>query len=218
MMKRGNKIINKKFQISQNIIIKIRSTYENLNMLTNGKYSKSKKLQDCIKNIFTKKLLKHKKKEEFAIPKPQKIRNTVSLKPIKNKTITKNISAKFSNNNLYKVSVAEKKLKKTDIKNIFKKPKISEINDNPSLTQLKKNNNSNNNINSSRFKESSKYSSFCNSIPKIIKTKKKSDEFLLEYVNKNIRDDNAVLNNPGQFYNGLFNNIMKKVSIKKIIK
>ena len=58
----------------------------------------------------------------------------------------------------------------------------------------------------------------CNSLTKKERLRKKNDEFLLDYVNKNIRDDNAVLNNPGQFYNGLFNNIMKKVTIKKIVK
>ena len=215
-MRRGNKFINKKFKISQNIIIKIKSNYENLNMITNGKFSKSKKLQDCIKNILTKKLLKHKKKKEECIsPKPQRIRNTNSLKLIKNKTMAKNIPAKFTKNNLYKVTLAEEKLKKTEVKSLFKKPMISELQDKNSIIQVKKNNN---NINNSRLKDSSQYSSFCNSIPKRGKTRKKNDEFLLDYVNKNIRDDNAVLNNPGQFYNGLFNNIMKKVTIKKIKK
>ena len=33
---------------------------------------------------------------------------------------------------------------------------------------------------------------------------------LLHYINRNIRDDSAVLNNPGQFYNGLFNNLMRR--------
>ena len=215
-MRRGNKFINKKFKISQNIIIKIKSNYDNLNMITNGKYSKSRKLQDCIKNILSKKILKHKKKiEECATPKPPKIKNTTSLKLIKHKTMAKNIPAKFSKNNLYKVTVATEKLKKTEVKSLFKKPMISELQDKNSIIPGKKNNN----INNSRIKESSQFSSYCcNSIPKRGKTRKKNDEFLLDYVNKNIRDDNAVLNNPGQFYNGLFNNIMKKVTIKKIKK
>ena len=43
----------------------------------------------------------------------------------------------------------------------------------------------------------------------------------MNYVNRNIRDDSVVLNNPGKFYNGLFSNIMKnypKGSIKQISK
>ena len=129
--------------------------------------------------------------------------------------MAKNIPAKFSKNNLYKVTVATEKLKKTEVKSLFKKPMISELQDKNSIIPGKKNNN----INNSRIKESSQFSSYCcNSIPKRGKTRKKNDEFLLDYVNKNIRDDNAVLNNPGQFYNGLFNNIMKKVTIKKIKK
>ena len=44
------------------------------------------------------------------------------------------------------------------------------------------------------------------------KTHRKSNNnvMLLNYINRNIRDDSAVLNNPGKFYNGLFNDIMKK--------
>ena len=55
---------------------------------------------------------------------------------------------------------------------------------------------------------------------KIIK-KNNNSENLLNYVNRNIRDDSVVLNNPGKFYNGLFSNIMKnypKGSIKQISK
>ena len=33
---------------------------------------------------------------------------------------------------------------------------------------------------------------------------------LLNYININIRDDSAVLNNPGKFYGGLFNDIMRQ--------
>ena len=35
---------------------------------------------------------------------------------------------------------------------------------------------------------------------------------LLNYINQNIQDDNDVLNNPGKFYGGLFNDMMKKYS------
>ena len=48
------------------------------------------------------------------------------------------------------------------------------------------------------------------------KRRKNNDEFLLDYVNRNIKDDNAVLNNPGKFYNGLFGAIMKKVNKGKM--
>ena len=70
------------------------------------------------------------------------------------------------------------------------------------------------NINkSNRNKETSKHSS--NSISKRRKTKKNADEFLLDYVSRNIRDDNAVLNNPGQFYNGFFSTIIKNANLGK---
>ena len=54
-----------------------------------------------------------------------------------------------------------------------------------------------------------------NSTPK---KRKNNDEFLLDYVNRNIKDDKAVLNNPDKFYNGLFGAIMKKVNQSKMKK
>ena len=45
---------------------------------------------------------------------------------------------------------------------------------------------------------------------KKIYRKSNNNVMLLNYINRNIRDDSAVLNNPGKFYNGLFNDIMKK--------
>ena len=200
-----NRNNNKGYKVNQNIIIKINSKYENLNILTNGKYGKSKKLQDYIKQILNKKLIKYKQSKENQ--RKKKIRNSASLKLVKHKTMAKKIPENFSKNNLYKVTVAEQKLKKTEVKSLFKKPMISEIHDKHSTIMDKKNR--------SRLQDSSKISSNTNSLVKRGKTRKKNDDFLLDYVNKNIRDDNAVLNNPGQFYNGLFNNIMKQVTIKK---
>ena len=197
---------NKIFKITQNIIIKINSNYENLNKITNGLFSKSKNLQNCIKNILINKIKKHKKEET---PSPKKIRNASSLKLFKLKTMARKMPDKFTKNNLYKITIAENKLKKTEVKSLFKKPMISDIHDQNSIVPVKKNNNG--------FKDSSKYSSCTHSISKKSRIKKKNDEFLLDYVNKNIRDDNAVLNNPGKFYNGLFSNIMKKVTIKNNI-
>ena len=45
---------------------------------------------------------------------------------------------------------------------------------------------------------------------KKIKGKFNNNTNLLNYINKNIKDDSDVLNNPGKFYGGLFNDIMKK--------
>ena len=120
--------------------------------------------------------------------------------------MAKKLPEKFTKNNLYKVTLASSKLKKTEVKSLFKKPMFSDIRDGSTIMDRKIR---------SRLKESRLS---CNSLTKKEKLRKKNDEFLLDYVNKNIRDDNAVLNNPGQFYNGLFNNIMKKVTIKKTMK
>ena len=121
--------------------------------------------------------------------------------------MARKIPDKFSKDNLYKITVAASKLKKTEVKSLFKKPMISDINDISSITPAKRNN--------SKYKDIGSNSSLNNSLIKKGKTKKKGDELLLDYVNKNIKDDKAVLNNPLKFYNGLFNNIMKKVTIKQ---
>ena len=194
----------KNMKISHNIIIKIKSNYENLNMITDGKISKSKKLQNCIKNLLIKKISKHKKEENQENKKSIK---TTGLKLVKHKTMARVIPEKFKKNNLYKITTNNDTLRKTDVKSLFKKHMISEIDKNSIFPTNK---------NQSRFKDTRRYSS--SSIPKKAKIKKKSDEFLLDYVNRNIRDDNAVLHNPGQFYNGLFNNIMKKVTIQPLNK
>ena len=70
--------------------------------------------------------------------------------------------------------------------------------------------------NNNNLKDASVISS--HSLPKRRKTKKNEDDFFLDYVNRNIRDDNAVLNNPRQFYNGFFIDIMKRVNEGKIKK
>ena len=190
------------------LIIKISAKYENLNMITNGKIVKSKKFQEYIKNIITKILLKNKKKEEDS--NPQDLENSSTIKYVKPKTMAKKIPNKLCKSNLDRVSDTGNKLKITEVNNLSPKHR-SKAQERKSLIQTKKSNN----INISDFKDSSQNSSHCNSIPKRGKTRRKNNDFLLDYVNRNIKDDNAVLNNPGQFYNGLFNDIMKKVSIKK---
>ena len=47
---------------------------------------------------------------------------------------------------------------------------------------------------------------------KLIRKSNNNNITFMNYINRNIRDDSAVLNNPGKFYNGLFNDIMKKYS------
>jgi len=181
------------------IIFNIYSSYENLNVISKGKFSKSKKLQKCIKNILIKKILKHKKETQS----PKKRISLSTKKLIKQKS-TKNFQKIFTNN-INKLNLNNDKLKKTEVKSLFKNNLIS--------TDILGNNQEININKSNRNKETSKHSS--NSISKRRKTKKNADEFLLDYVSRNIRDDNAVLNNPGQFYNGFFSTIIKNANLGK---
>ena len=202
--RKGNKNDNNKFQICKNIIIKLSAYYDNLNMITNGKISKIKKFQVYFKKIISNKLLKNKEKEENF--NSQNLQNS-NIKYIRPKSMAKKITTKIGKNNLYKITHAEKKLKITDVKNTLQKPLNSQVQDKKYATKTKKSNI----INIDDLNDSSLNSSSNNFIARRGKTKKKNNdnEFLLDYVNRNIKDDNAVLNNPGRFFNGLFNGIMK---------
>ena len=156
-------------------------------------------MQKCIKNILIKKILKHKKETQS----PKKRISLSTKKLIKQKS-TKNFQKIFTNN-INKLNLNNDKLKKTEVKSLFKNNLIS--------TDILGNNQEININKSNRNKETSKHSS--NSISKRRKTKKNADEFLLDYVSRNIRDDNAVLNNPGQFYNGFFSTIIKNANLGK---
>ena len=250
---------SKVLKIKQTIKINIKPSYLNLNEITKGKFAKSKGLQNCIKNIIIKKILKHKKESQvpkkrkslgvnrkslqtlrklqtLAMPKKQiqspkrrksfsvtkrliqspqkrrsfsinkketqspKKRNTqVSNKLLKNKTIAKNMTKRYSNN--LKININNDKIKKTDVKSKFNL--MSDIHERSSgINAIKKDNQIfGSNISS-------------DSTPK---KRKNNDEFLLDYVNRNIKDDKAVLNNPDKFYNGLFGAIMKKVNQGKMM-
>ena len=165
-VRRVNKDNNKKFQICQNIIIKIGSYYENLNMITNGKISKINKFQAYFKKMITNKLLKNKEKEENF--NSQNLPNSTNIKYIRPKSMAKKITTKIGKNNLYKVSHAEKKLKITDVKNTFQKPLNSQVQDKKYTTKTKKSI-----INIDDLNDSSQNSSSNNFIAKRGKTKKK---------------------------------------------
>ena len=266
---------NKLLKIKSNIKINIKPSYINLNEITEGKFAKSKGLQNCIKNIVIKKILKHKKesqvpkkrkslgvnrksmhtlkklqtlnfgkkqiqspkrrksfcatkkipqspkkrrsfsinKREIQSPKkrrsfsinkreaqtPKKRTTQISSKLLKNKTLAKNFPKRFNN---IKININNNdKIKKTEVKSKFNM--ISDIHDKSSGI---------NNI----MKKSDQNILSSNSSDSTPRRKKNNDAFLLDYVNRNIKDDNTVLNNPGKFYNGLFGAIMKKVNKGKM--
>jgi hypothetical protein len=138
-------------------------------------------------------------------------KNPSTYKLQKNKTLSKNFPEKLFSNNLIKDSAKKEKLRKTELKSLFNKHMISEIEEKKEKnTTIKKKNDS-------RIKGPSDVVS-SHSIPKRRKTKKNEDDFFLDYVNRNIRDDNAVLNNPGQFYNGFFHDIIQRVNEEKMKK
>jgi len=251
---------SKVFKIKQTIKINIKPSYLNLNEITKGKFAKSKGLQNCIKNIVIKKIMKHKK--ESQVPKkrkslgvnrkslhtlkklqtlgmPKKLiqdpkrrksfsvtkrflqnsqkrrsfsinkketqtatkRNTqVTTRLLRNKTLAKNIPKRYSNN--IKININNDKIKKTEVKSKFKFNMMSDIHERSSgINIIKKDN---------QIIESD------NSSDSTPKKRKNNDEFLLDYVNRNIKDDKAVLNNPDKFYNGLFGAIMKKINLSKM--
>ena len=265
---------NKLLKIKQTIKINIKPSYINLNEITEGKFAKSKGLQNCIKKIVIKKILKHKKESQvpkkrkslgvnrksmhtlkklqtlnvfkkqvqspkrrksfcatkkasqnlrkrrsfsinkretqspkkrrsFSINKretqsPKKRSTQISSKLLKNKILAKNSPKRFLNN--IKPNINNDKIKKTEVKSKFNM--ISDIHDRSSGINI--------------MKKVDQITQSNNSSDSSQKRRKNNDEFLLDYVNRNIKDDNAVLNNPGKFYNGLFGAIMKKVNKGKM--
>jgi len=252
---------SKVFKIKQTIKINIKPSYLNLNEITEGKFAKSRGLQECIKNIVIKKILKHKRESQvpkkrkslgvnrrsiqalkkiqtLGIPKkliqspkrrksfsatkkiiqsPQKRRSfsinkkdiqapkkratQASNKLLKNKTLAKNIPKKYSSN--IKINANNDKIKKTEVKSKFKFNMVSDIHERGSGINI--------------MRRENQIMKSDNSIDSSPKRKRNNDAFLLDYVNRNIKDDKAVLNNPDKFYNGLFGAIMRKVNKTKMI-
>ena len=145
-----------------------------------------------------------KKRRSFSINKriiqsPTKKRtNHISSQLLKNKTLAKNYPKKMLNN--IKININNDKIKKTEVKSKFNM--ISDIHDKSSGINM--------------VKKVDQITQSNNSSDSTPKRRKDNDEFLLDYVNRNIKDDNTVLNNPGKFYNGLFGAIMKKVNKGKM--
>ena len=204
-----------------------RKTFQRKSILKNQTMQKKKTIQTNLtiqkKSTVQKKLIDKKYQSIQTINNIQTIKspkspnrskatkNPSTYKLQKNKTLSKNIPEKLFSNNLIKDNVKKEKLRKTELKSLFNKHLISDIEEKKEKnTTIKKKNNS-------CIKEPSEIVS-SPSIPKRRKTKKNEDDFFLDYVNRNIRDDNAVLNNPGQFYNGFFNDIMKRVNEEKMKK
>ena len=126
-------------------------------------------------------------------PSPKKSNNQSSNKVIKNKATTKNVTKRNSCYMKFKTS------KKAEVKskfNIISDPEINKMQEDNQ--KIESNNSSSNSSHSSP------------------KKRKNNDEFLLDYVNRNIKDDKDVLNNPEKFYTGLFGAIMKKVNQTKM--
>ena len=171
---------NKGYKIFQNQEIKLNAEYFNLNQLTNGKFAKNINFQNYIKSYILKKI------SDFTHSRIELPSIINSLKtPNTNKPTSfqkKKISKKFSA--LFPFhNLRNDKIKNSFFKNQKSNFMNSELNDKGK------------GVNNSRKKIKGKFNNSTN---------------LLNYINKNIRDDSDVLNNPGKFYGGLFNDIMKK--------
>ena len=179
---------SKGYKIFQNQKIKYQAEYFNLNQLTNGKFAQNLNLQNYIKSIILKKI-SDLTHSRVELPT---IINYIKT-PNTNKPLSiqrKKISKKFS------AFFPLHNLRHEKIKNsVFKNQKSSFMN-----SEL-------NDRGRGAF----------NSRKRVRGKITNNNANLLNYINKNIRDDSDVLNNPGKFYGGLFNNIMRrytKVNIK----
>ena len=138
-------------KINKNVIIKINGCYENLNMISDGKISKSKKLQNSIKNILIKKVLKHKndKKEEVVnpvSPTNQKRRKSFSIKLVKHKTMAKNIPENFKKTNKEDIPLTKEQKEKNYRELILAQIKYDREQREQNLNNLLKNKNRDRNL------------------------------------------------------------------------
>ena len=181
----GSKINEKEtkikgYKIFQNQEIKLNAEYFNLNQLTNGKFAKNINFQNYIKSYILKKI-------------SNLTHSRIELPNIIN-------SLKTPNTNRCS-SIPKKRISKK-ISTLFPFHNLRNDKIKNSFFKNQKNNFMNSELND---KGKGVYSS-----KKKIKGKFNNNTNLLNYINKNIKDDSDVLNNPGKFYGGLFNDIMKK--------
>ena len=177
-----NKIMNKEYQIDKNKELRYNAMYFNLNLITNGKINKSINLQNYIKNII--------------------------LDKINDLTNTKVEFPKYENN--VRSFKSNKIISFPRIKNIKKYP-IPLPNGNIHFEKIKNSipKNQRSNLMASEFVNKNKENIYST---KKINRKNMNYSPLLNYINKNIKDDSVVLHDPRKFYNGLFNTIVSKYS------
>ena len=165
--------------------MKYKSNYFNLNEITNGKIIKNKNFQNYIKSIILQKFsdLTHSKLDLPRVRNHFHSLNSTGLIPIPENHNSKKYSTIIPNHIWH-----NDKFKNSSIKNRRTNLSISEFNE----------------------KNKGNYYS----TKKINRINKKNNfqSHLLSFINKNIKDDSVVLHEPEKFYNGLFNNIMKKYS------
>ena len=176
----------KEFKIDKTKELKYKSNYFNLNEITNGKIIKNKNFQNYIKSIIIQKcsVLTHSRLDLPMIKNNFNSLNSTSIIPISKIQTSKKYSSLLPNHFWH-----NDKFKNSFTKNkrsIFTIPELYEKN------------------------KSKNYST--NKITRINKKNNSNQSHLLNYINKNIKDDSVVLHEPEKFYSGLFNNIMKKYS------
>ena len=177
-----NGIMNKEYKIDKNKELKYKSKYFNLNQITNGRIIKNINFQNYIKNIIFEKL-NDLTNTRMEFPK---IEN--NIKSFKSNKIMS--FPRIKNINKYSIPLPNKNLHFEKIKNSIPKNQRSHL----MASELNEQNKGN------------IYST------KKINRKNMNRSPLLNYINKNIKDDSVVLHDPRKFYNGLFNNIVKKYS------
>jgi hypothetical protein len=171
---------NKGYKIFKNQDINCNAEYFNLNQITNGKFSKNVNFQNYIKSIILKKISTL-THSKIEVPTIRNELKNINLN--RPSSIPKKKISKKYTAFFYSHNWRNEKLKNS----FFKNQKInfiaSDIND------------KGRGVNNSKKK---------------IKGKVNNNTNLLNYINQNIKDDSDVLHNPGKFYGGLFNDIMKK--------
>ena len=181
----SNKISNIEYKIDKMKELKYKSSYFNLNEITNGKIIKNKNFQNYIKSIILHKFsdLTHSKMDLPLAKNHFHSLISTGIIPIPENHNSKKYSGILPNHIWH-----NDKLQNSSIKNRRCNLTISELN------------------------EKNKGNYYSTKKINRINKKNNNQSYLLSYINKNIKDDSVVLHEPEKFYSGLFNDMMKNYS------
>ena len=214
------------FEISKNINLEIEAQYTNINKISNFKYIKDieyqKKLNDIVRKKYT--------EINFSDNSSNKCDESNVSSNFEEKEKTKLTGKNFTESSITKQKKMNSDCNLIDQKSrfcsrkTFNKKKYQEVESNKNILSpsdkkkfIRKTTKKTFDINDINSGNKEKEKENDKNIFEKKRTKKRKKP-ILNLVNKNIFNDTIILNNPNEFYQGLFNNIIKEKKERKGVK